>query len=46
VRKTGGFAFALFVGVTIGTYSSVFIAAPIVLELDKTEEQPKVAVKA
>jgi SecD/SecF fusion protein len=41
-----GFAFALLVGVAIGTYSSVFIAAPIVLELDKKEEQAKVAVKA
>ena len=40
-----GFAFALFVGITVGTYSSVFIAAPVVLELDK-KEQPKVAVKA
>ena len=34
-----GFAFALFVGVVIGTYSSVFIAAPIVVDLDKKEEE-------
>jgi SecD/SecF fusion protein len=41
-----GFAFALFVGITVGTYSSVFIAAPIILELDKEADQPKAAVKA
>ena len=28
-----GFSFALFVGIGIGTYSSIFIAAPIVLDL-------------
>ncbi|MBX2964239.1 MAG: protein translocase subunit SecDF [Cyclobacteriaceae bacterium] len=45
-----GFAFALFVGVVVGTYSSVFIAAPVVLDLDKSEsakkEVKKVAVTA
>lgn len=30
-----GFSFALVVGVLIGTYSSIFIASPIVLDLDK-----------
>ena len=30
-----GFAFALLVGVGIGTYSSVFIAAPIVLDFER-----------
>lgn len=30
-----GFSFALFVGILIGTYSSIFIAAPIVLDFDK-----------
>lgn len=30
-----GFAFALIVGIFIGTYSSVFVAAPVVLELRK-----------
>jgi SecD/SecF fusion protein len=30
-----GFAFALLVGIGIGTYSSIFIAAPIILDLDK-----------
>jgi SecD/SecF fusion protein len=30
-----GFSFALLIGIGIGTYSSIFIAAPIVLDLDK-----------
>ncbi|HMB92238.1 MAG TPA: protein translocase subunit SecF, partial [Rhodothermales bacterium] len=30
-----GFAFALIIGVIIGTYSSVFVASPIVVELQK-----------
>ncbi|NOT74622.1 MAG: protein translocase subunit SecDF [Cyclobacteriaceae bacterium] len=29
-----GFSFALFVGIMIGTYSSIFIAAPIVVDFD------------
>ncbi len=36
-----GFSFALFVGVLVGTYSSVFIAAPIVVDLDKRSEKKK-----
>lgn len=36
-----GFSFALLVGIGIGTYSSVFIAAPIVLDMDKPEETKK-----
>jgi SecD/SecF fusion protein len=30
-----GFSFALLVGVSVGTYSSVFVASPIVLDLSK-----------
>ena len=30
-----GFSFALLIGVLVGTYSSVFIAAPVVIDLDK-----------
>ena len=30
-----GFAFALMVGVVIGTYSSIFVASPLVVELRK-----------
>lgn len=43
-----GFAFALLVGVAVGTYSSVFIAAPIVLDLDKKgqEKEAKKVVAA
>ena len=33
-----GFSFALLVGIGIGTYSSVFIAAPIMIDLDKDGE--------
>lgn len=33
-----GFSFALFVGFVIGTYSSIFIAAPIVIDLDKSAD--------
>ncbi len=32
-----GFSFALFGGIFIGTYSSVFIAAPLVIDLDNRE---------
>jgi SecD/SecF fusion protein len=30
-----GFVFALMIGVAVGTYSSLFVAAPIILDLDK-----------
>lgn len=44
-----GFSFALLVGFVVGTYSSVFMAAPIVLDLEKPSsakpaEKPKKAV--
>ena len=32
-----GFAFALMVGVVIGTYSSLFIATPLVVDLSKNK---------
>jgi len=31
-----GFSFALFVGIMVGTYSSIFIATPVVLDLSKS----------
>ena len=34
-----GFSFALLVGIGIGTYSSVFIAAPIVLDLKTNKKE-------
>lgn len=37
-----GFSFALFVGIVVGTYSSVFIAAPVVIDFNRR----KAAVKA
>ena len=41
-----GFSFALLIGIGIGTYSSIFIAAPIVLDLDKNvTEGAKAEVK-
>src|SRR5690606_27324345 len=33
-----GFSFALLVGFVIGTYSSVFIAAPVVLDFEKDDK--------
>ena len=33
-----GFSFALLVGIGIGTYSSIFIAAPIMVDLDKDDK--------
>ncbi|MDF2156277.1 protein translocase subunit SecDF [Algoriphagus sp. CAU 1675] len=42
-----GFSFALFIGIVVGTYSSVYIATPIVVDLMKRElEQEKEAKKA
>ena len=32
-----GFAFALLIGIVVGTYSSLCIATPIVIDLDKAE---------
>jgi SecD/SecF fusion protein len=36
-----GFSFALLVGIGIGTYSSIFIAAPIVVDFDKQKDTSK-----
>jgi SecD/SecF fusion protein len=30
-----GFAFAILVGVLVGTYSSIFVATPVVVDLSK-----------
>jgi SecD/SecF fusion protein len=41
-----GFSFALVVGIIVGTYSSIFIATPIMYDLTKDEElKPKVVEK-
>lgn len=36
-----GFSFALFVGIIVGTYSSIFIATPSVIDLGKGKYGPK-----
>lgn len=41
-----GFSFALFVGFVVGTYSSIFIAAPVVIDLDKSPDGEVKPVKA
>ena len=38
-----GFAFALFVGITVGTFSSIYIATPIVVDLMKKELESEAA---
>ena len=38
-----GFSFALFVGIMVGTFSSIFIAASVVYDLDKRKERKQVA---
>ena len=40
-----GFAFALLVGVIVGTYSSIFVASPIAYETLKKEDEARLAVK-
>jgi SecD/SecF fusion protein len=35
---TRGFAFAMLIGVITGTYSSIFVAAPILVDMDKSEK--------
>jgi len=34
-----GFSFALAIGILVGTYSSIFIATPVVLDLNKKERK-------
>jgi len=40
-----GFSFALFVGITVGTFSSIYIATPVVVDLMKKELDQQVAAK-
>lgn len=35
---TRGFAFAMLVGVITGTYSSIFVAAPVLVDMDKSDK--------
>ncbi|MFZ5972114.1 MAG: protein translocase subunit SecDF [Bacteroidota bacterium] len=42
-----GFSFALFIGIVVGTFSSIFIAAPVVLDMDiKERADGKTVAKA
>jgi SecD/SecF fusion protein len=41
-----GFSFALFVGIGVGTYSSIYIATPIVVDLMKKELDNETAAVA
>jgi preprotein translocase subunit SecF len=40
-----GFAVALFIGILVGTYSSIFVASPVVLGLRITREDMRLAKK-
>jgi SecD/SecF fusion protein len=38
-----GFAFAILIGVLVGTYSSIFVATPIVVDLSASDAQKEIA---
>ncbi|HET9486381.1 MAG TPA: protein translocase subunit SecF, partial [Chryseosolibacter sp.] len=40
-----GFSFALLIGITVGTYSSLFIAAPVVIDLEEEQKTKQTAGK-
>jgi len=42
---TKGFAFAMLIGVITGTYSSIFVAAPILIDFARSKPLGKVEVK-
>jgi SecD/SecF fusion protein len=33
-----GFSFAILIGILVGTYSSIFVATPLVIDLSKPEQ--------
>lgn len=37
-----GFSFALVIGILVGTYSSIFVATPVVLDLNKKERKAQI----
>jgi SecD/SecF fusion protein len=41
-----GFAFTLLIGILVGTYSSIFVAAPVLLWLSGSKARPVAVVKA
>lgn len=40
-ETTRGFAFALLMGVLVGTYSSIFVAAPVLVDLQRIKKKAK-----
>lgn len=40
-EATRGFAFAMLIGVFTGTYSSIFVAAPVLVDMDKSDRLNK-----
>jgi len=36
-EATRGFSFAMLIGVFTGTYSSIFVAAPVLVDMDKKD---------
>jgi len=42
---TKGFAFAMLIGVITGTYSSIFVAAPILVDFMRNKPLGKVDIK-
>lgn len=43
---TRGFAFAMLIGVIVGAYSSIFVAAPILVDLDGNKKKNRPAAPA
>lgn len=41
-----GFSFAILIGIILGTYSSIFLSAPVVYDLEKRDERPASAIQA
>jgi SecD/SecF fusion protein len=37
-EATRGFAFAMLIGVVTGTYSSIFVAAPVLVDMDRSNK--------
>ncbi|GAA4312750.1 protein translocase subunit SecDF [Compostibacter hankyongensis] len=44
-ESTRGFAFAMLIGVITGTYSSIFIASPVLVDMDKKDRLASTLVK-
>jgi SecD/SecF fusion protein len=40
-----GFAFCLLIGIVVGTYSSIFVASPVLLWLERRDQAARLAAK-